>query len=137
MRAVKLFRSVLVLLLCTRAAAADEPEEPSPAAVSEPPFKTIGLVTGGVGIATLLAAGGVGLLAKSQYDDAREQCGGRIEGCPSSAVADADGAYTTAMVSTALVIAGTMFLASGIVFYFLDPERRAGRVAVGARGWAF
>jgi hypothetical protein len=41
------------------------------------------------------------------------------------------------MVSTALAIAGTMFLASGIVFFFLDPGERARRIASGARGWVF
>jgi hypothetical protein len=125
---VKLFRTILAVMFFARAASADE---------AEPPFKTVGYVTGGVGVATLLAAGGVGFLAKSTYDDARDRCGGRTEGCPASAVADADGAYGTAMVSTALVIAGTMFLASGIVFLFLDPAQRSGRVASGARGLVF
>jgi len=117
-----------------------EVPHPSPAAApvvkKRPPFGTIGLVTGAVGAAAMVAGGVVGLVAKSDYDDARDRCV-NPRACPADAVADSDGAYRTAMASTVLFLAGTAILASGIVLWFLEPTRRPGNVAVTARGITF
>lgn len=89
------------------------------------PGRIAGIVVGSVGVVGIGIGAGFGILAKSQWDDAREGCrDGRVDRCQGDAVAVGDDAHTSAVVSTAAFIAGGAALAGGVVLWFaLPPEK--------------
>ncbi len=157
--------SVTVDVPHLEAAAAQPPARPSsssespiaPRVVERSPAgwsatRTTGVVLAGAGAGGLIAAGIVGLVAKSTYDDARAQCRDGSRGCPASAVDDADGAHGLATGATVVAVIGTVLLAGGATLFLLAPDGeraassvsdhrpahrpadRPARVGVGAKG---
>jgi hypothetical protein len=107
-------------------------------------MKTTGVLLAGIGGAALVTGGVLGLVAQGNYDDARARCTDGPRGCPTGAVADADGAYGLAAGATVVAIVGAALVAGGATLFALAPDglRRASsarstpRVRFGASGVA-
>lgn len=99
-------------------------EEPSSTGGTQ---RTVGLVVGGVGVASLVVGGVFGMLAKSKNDDALDP-----KNCPTSTQCNASGIQLTdeaksrALVSTILVVVGGAALATGGVLFFTAPRQKSG-----------
>jgi serine/threonine-protein kinase len=76
--------------------------------------RIVGLVLGGTGVVALGAGGVVGLVAKSQYNSAQNEGAGRH--------ADSESAVNTGNVATAVVIAGGVLAAAGVVVWLTAPK---------------
>jgi hypothetical protein len=90
---------------------------------SHGPLRTIAWVTGGVGVACLIAGGVTGGMAISKWNASQSECS--TTQCPShaQAVSDHDSASSLATVSTVLFVAGGAALATGTLLFFLSPSR--------------
>jgi serine/threonine-protein kinase len=111
-------------------------DAPPPSAAAPPPLavstdtapprsggaqRTIGIVTGGVGLAAIAIGGVLGLRAKDQYDQAREEC--RTESfCSPDGLTGIEDAKTTATVSTIMVASGGGLLAIGVIVFLAAPQ---------------
>jgi hypothetical protein len=115
---------------------------PTPADTTEPeddgatfPWKTGGLVTGGVGVAMLGAGVVVGLVAKGDYDSVEGECDAS-NACTPGAAATRDDARGLAGVGTVFFIGGAVLAAAGVTVFLLAPdessETAALRVAPGS-----
>ncbi len=115
--------------------------EPPPAAATATPedsgsstMQTVGIVTGGVGIAALVGGVVTGLIAKGNESSARDQC---IEGaagaltCPNSSQDDFDGAKSLAMVSTVMFIGGGVLTAAGVTLFLVGGNASPSDSAAG------
>jgi len=129
-----------------------EPQTPLPVAVAPSrgwsAMRTTGVILAGAGAGSLVAGGILGLVAKSDYDDAREQCRDGARGCPAGAVHEANGAFTLATGATVAFVVGAVLLAGGATLFVLAPDgkRAASRtpssmppaqVGMGPRGLRF
>lgn len=97
--------------------------------------RTIGLVTGGVGVAGLAVGTVFGILASSSWSSAKKDCPG-FAGCTSQATDERSTAITDATVSTVGFIAGGVLAATGVVLYLTAPKSeatRVGRIGIEAR----
>lgn len=98
----------------------DTPPPPLATPAPPPPFwntpRIAGVAAAGLGVVALGVGGGLGLSANGTYKDAKAQC---TPGCPESAVADADKAYSRAGLATGFVIAGGVLAAGGAAVFFL------------------
>jgi hypothetical protein len=114
----------------TPAAAAPQAVPPKPAVGPEEKpagggstMRTLGLVTGGVGVVGLAVGGIFGLLTKSTYDKAlQDECGNRANGCTAQGSQDGKTAHTDAAISTGAFIGGGVFLAAGALLFFTAPK---------------
>jgi hypothetical protein len=100
--------------------------EPSPP-VRRSPLRTIGLVAGGAGVATLGIAGLFGLRASGAEGDsnANGHCSPKNE-CDSFGGAKRDDAKSAADVSTALLVTGAVLTATGVTLFLVGrPTREA------------
>jgi hypothetical protein len=102
------------------------PVAAAPAPVAEPeasssPVRTIGYVTGGVGIAALIAGVVTGVMTTQKENDARAQCNGTI--CPESAEADFQAASDLAMVTNVLLIGGGVLTATGVTLVIVGGKK--------------
>ena len=129
------------------------PEPQTPLAATTSPsrgwsaMRATGVVMAGAGAGGLLAGSILGLVAKSDYDDARAQCRDGARGCPAGAVHEADGAYSLATGATVAFVVGAVLLAGGATLFVLAPDgKRAasnapssqpGPVGMGPRGVRF
>ncbi len=113
---------------------------PAPARTHEPGWLTPGSVVTGLGGATLLAGGVVGVVALSAAsrakDDLPETCDGNV--CPRSRRGEVESttanARTLGNVSTGLVIGGAVVLAGGIVLWLSQGDAQA-QTAKQRRTW--
>jgi hypothetical protein len=95
------------------------------------PGRIAGIAIGAAGVVGIGVGAGFGILAKSQWDDAREGCReGRVDRCDGDSVSGGEDAHTSAVVSTAAFIAGGVMLAGGVVLWFALPPEKS-QMAVG------
>ena len=86
--------------------------------------RTAAWVTGGVGIAGLVAGGIFGALAKSNNDDASAHClGDKV--CDSAGMSSDASARHEAAIATIAFVAGGALTAAGIVLYLTAPSASA------------
>lgn len=87
-------------------------------------LRTGGLVTAGIGVASVAVGITFGLIAKGTYDDALEQrCrGGDRFACDETGVEMWDRAEDQKVVSTVTLISGLALVAVGAVVFFLAPR---------------
>ncbi len=86
------------------------------------PVRTLGIVTGGVGVAGIAVGTVFGLLASSAWNRARSDCGGTtLARCPNHAGAvDEHGTTVTdATISTVGFVAGGALIAGGVALFVL------------------
>jgi hypothetical protein len=111
-----------------------KPDVPPPPIAERPvappiPFwntqRTVGLIVGGVGLATMASGLVLGLAASTRYDSARSECNAGTTRCPPDAVARSEGAYDLATASTVTFVAGGLVLVGGgVLFLFAnDPKK--------------
>jgi hypothetical protein len=83
--------------------------------------KTLGLVSGGVGVAGLVIGGIFGAMASSKWSSAKSDCGAI---CPANAPAqqEKNDAQSAATVSTIGVVGGAVLVAAGAVLFFTAPS---------------
>jgi hypothetical protein len=122
--------------------AAPPPPEPPPAkpepAPSPPlpsglgPFKTTGLVLGGVGVGGLALGAAFGIIASSKWSRSKNECG-TATSCTNytQAVSDHDSAVTSGTVSTIAFAAGGAMIALGGVLFFTAKPASAPSPATG------
>jgi hypothetical protein len=106
---------------------------PPPAAVVVPPppdsahaqaQRTIGLVTGAVGIAGLVVGATFGLIARADNDDAKRNCP-TDSTCNQDGLASSTSALHAATASNVAFIAGGALTAAGLVLYLTAPRDAA------------
>lgn len=95
------------------------PDEPPPAP-STSGMETAGWVILGVGAASLLAGGGLGIAAALERDAADEECEGRF--CSDEGLAGHDTAQTYATISTVGFIVGLAGAGAGIALVAFAPS---------------
>jgi hypothetical protein len=104
---------------------------PAPAPAAPPPdstrasssgstWRTLGLITGGVGIVGIGVGSAFGLVAKSKNDSTSGHCNGGV--CDAPTISTLNDARTAATVSTVAFISGGALLAAGAVMYLLSPS---------------
>lgn len=103
------------------APAAPEPEPEAPGAVS---LRTVGLVTGGVGVAAIAAGSVFGVLAMSANSAQKSDCASATD-CKSysHAVSDHSTVSTDATIATVAFIGGGVLVAAGAVLFFTGGPR--------------
>ena len=131
-------RIVLVAQGAAPPVAAPVPESTAPAPVEGPVKdgrgqRTAGFVVGGVGVAGLIVGGVFGIVAKSTYGSATDQCRTVPDDCKPGAIPDRNKASSQAAVSTVAFIAGGALLATGAVLFFTAPKGVTVSPTVGLR----
>jgi hypothetical protein len=112
------------------------PAAESPAPSAAPPEhhasaqRTIGLVTGGVGIAGLIVGASFGFIAQSDDNDAKKNCPTDTT-CTPGGLASSNSALHAATASTVAFIAGGALTAAGLVLYFTAPADGARSARIG------
>jgi hypothetical protein len=98
------------------------------------PWRTVGLVTAGVGVVGVGIGAVFGFLAKQKYDDSNAQPGGcdAQSNCPPSAAATRNDARTSGNVSTVLFIAGGALTAGGLAIWLLAPKAASSSASLAA-----
>jgi hypothetical protein len=93
-----------------------------------PPLRTIGLITGGIGLVGLGVGGFFGLRAKSLNDESKDDCDANNE-CGAIGGAKRDDAMGAATISTVAFIAGGVLTAAGVTLFLVggpkDGEKSA------------
>ena len=84
-------------------------------------MRTIGFVTGSVGVAALLGGVVAGLVAKGKENDAQSMCSGTQ--CPASAEPKFDSAQSMATVANVMLIGGGVLTAAGIGMVVLGGHK--------------
>lgn len=90
-----------------------------------------GLVTAGVGALALGGGGILALVAKSNYEDAKDRCADMV--CEQGPYDDSESARKQGNLATALMVGGGVALATGVTLWFLAP-RPANASEQGAKG---
>ncbi len=107
---------------------------PSPEPAEASGWRTAGFVTGGVGVASIVAGSVLGGLALAKANDVHSMC--PANRCPSQAgVSEQSTAGTLADASTATFIAGGVLAAAGVLMVLLSPPPRKEGRAPGASTW--
>lgn len=89
--------------------------EPAPAAESRTsPLRTIGFVTGGVGLALLGSGAVTGIMAKSKESDVDKKCQATPDNCDPSVKPTLDSAASLAKVTNVLLISGAVVTLTGV-----------------------
>jgi hypothetical protein len=97
--------------------------------------RVIGVVLAGVGVAGVAVGSGLGLAAKSKYDDAvAKYCPSHGTQCTSQGVAQGHDAHDLADISTGVFIGGGLALVAGGVVFALAPSVGADRVGIALGG---
>lgn len=81
--------------------------------------KIVGLVLGGVGVAALGVAAGLGLRARARWNDAQSDCEGTV--CGPRGVALADEANRAAALADIGLVVGGVALVAGVVIFVTAP----------------
>lgn len=105
------------------------PSEPSPF-----PWKTVGLVAGGIGVVGLGVGTYFGLDAKSKNDQSNSS-GCSNNDCTASAAAIRRDAISAGNTSTLLFVAGGLLVAGGAALWLLAPSGGRDGVAITATPW--
>jgi serine/threonine-protein kinase len=96
--------------------------------------RTIGIVTGGVGVVALGIGGFFGLRAISKNNDAKDHCNGGTICSDRDGVTLTDDAKSAANVANVLVIGGAVLVAGGLTLYFTAPSGTERTVAFASDG---
>jgi len=101
--------------------------EPASPASAEPGNgrKTIALVTGGVGVASVVVGSVFGLVASSKWSSAKNACGGGC-GLDAPAQGEKNSAASDATVSTVGFVVGGALVAGGLALWFTAPTGPSG-----------
>lgn len=120
-------------------ALATSPIAPPPSTKSGP-WRTIGLVTAGVGIGGLVLGAITGSIAIASWSSSKAACSSSNAvatpaECPDrgKALSEHDTAMTTGTISTVAFIAGGVLAVAGGVIFFVAPSPGGANVTVGAR----
>lgn len=124
-------RSVQVPALKIAPVAAVAPSGDSPSSDARPasstswwtPMRTTGAVVAGAGTTSVLTGLVLALVAKSNYDDARDGCAA-VDDCPRDAVRSGESARSLATVGTVVIVSGAAVAAVGAALIVLAPPRR-------------
>jgi hypothetical protein len=113
-------------------AAQPQGEDKGPAS-GEPPIRTIGLITGGVGLASLGVSAFFALRAASLNDESKEggHCDANNE-CDSTGLEKRDDAVSASTVATITLIAGGVLTSAGVALFFLGEPSKPSEAAVHA-----
>jgi hypothetical protein len=85
--------------------------------------RTVGLVTGGVGVVGLVVGSIFGLVSKSTYDGAlKDNCNNNPASCNGDGVTAGKDAHSQATIATIGFVAGGVLLAGGALLYFTAPK---------------
>lgn len=96
------------------------------------PLRTTGVALAGVGATSVLTGLALGLVAKSNYDDARSQCRGSApDSCPAAAVTSGESARSLATGGTVAIVAGGVVAALGGALIALSSPTPSGAKASG------
>lgn len=91
--------------------------------------KTLALVVGGAGVATLIAGGIFGALAITAHNDYEKNCGSNIGApagyCNNQGVSGEQDTATKGNLSTIFLIGGGVLAATGTLWYVLAPSARS------------
>ena len=110
------------------------PSAPSSSPDQAIQWRTVGLVTGGVGVASIALGAVLGGVALAKVNDVHSQCPGGH--CTSqSAVSEDSTAGTLADASTGTFIAGGALAAAGVIMFFLAPSAPKKEHAANAATW--
>jgi hypothetical protein len=97
------------------------------------PWRTVGLVSAGVGVVAIGVGTAFGVIAKSKRDDSNAQPGGCVnDDCPPAAAHTRDDARSAGTTSTIFFVAGGVLAAAGVTMFLVAPsatDTRALRVA--------
>jgi tetratricopeptide (TPR) repeat protein len=108
-------------------------EERADSLGAERTWRTVGIVTGAVGLAGVTASMILGGLAKTSNDKANANCNGSV--CASQqGVSDAHDAGTYATASTIAIAGGLAVLALGVTIYVTAPKPIAGSGSIAPGG---
>lgn len=113
---------------------------PPPERSEASPVRTVGIVTGGVGLAVLATGIVTGVIALGAKSDLTDACAAYPR-CPADKRGELvdldDRARTFGTVSTITVIAGSALIVAGVVLYLVAPPRASSgsTSAAWARGW--
>jgi hypothetical protein len=110
------------------------PQRETPAPSSPPPsnrWRTIGLVTGGVGLVGLGVGAVLSLVAKSAYDDSNAGHCRADNACDPTGLQDRSRGFGLATGATVALVAGAAAVVGGAVLYFTAPNSTS-TIAVGA-----
>jgi hypothetical protein len=85
--------------------------------------RTLGLVVGGVGVASIATGSVLGLIASSRWSQSQKECS--PSGCPNfaGAISDHDGAANAGNLSTAAFVAGGVLVAAGVALVIASPAK--------------
>jgi hypothetical protein len=120
--------------------ASDDASRPEGGEHSAFPWRTVGLVAAGVGVATLGVGSYFGLQAKSKNDQSNNSGGCSGDNCTPAAAQIRRDAITAGNTSTALFVVGGVLAAGGIVLWLVAPSSESGSgvsvtpVALGSGG---
>jgi serine/threonine-protein kinase len=116
--------------------AAPPPPPPPPPPPSSPgaepvgrTTRIVGLTIGAVGVVVAGVGFAIGASAKSEYDGAIKSCTTTFH-CPPDPGAKVNDAFGKANLATALVVAGGVAVAAGVVIYLVAPKRAQRHVAL-------
>jgi hypothetical protein len=87
---------------------------------SSSPLRTVGLVAGGVGIATLVVGTFVGLSAKSRYAEGDDHCPGGL--CDREGLAASESGRSRAQTATILLVGGGVLVGAGVTLFLVSPS---------------
>ncbi len=111
-------------------------EEPQEAPNDGHTQRTIGLVVGGVGAASVIAGAVFGGLSMSAHSSYEQNCGSSIGApageCNAQGVSGQSDAATKGTLSTVFLVGGGVALAAGAVLFFTAPKATPASVQVGA-----
>jgi hypothetical protein len=91
--------------------------------------KILGLVAGGVGIASAGVGVAFGVIASSQWSSAQRECPTRSE-CVPKAMSTRNDAVASATVSTVSFIAGGILVATGVTLFLTAPKANQATVGL-------
>jgi hypothetical protein len=97
--------------------------------------RTISLGLMGLGGVGAVVGGILGIVAKGEYDAAKETCGGAPSNCRSeTAIRDGGDAHTLLTISTITGLAGIAMIGGGVALYLTAPSDRGVHASVSASG---
>jgi len=111
------------------------PPEPEPQYTTRrvsSPLRTVGIITGGVGLALAVVGVATGVMAQSEFDGLEQACPNR-QCTTASDLARRDDVDSLASTSTVMLLSGGALAAAGVVLFLVGAPRTE-TVRVGMRG---
>jgi hypothetical protein len=103
----------------------------SPPPSSPGPWKTVGLVAGGTGVAMVIGGVVTGLIGKSKVDQLDKDCGGPRESCKAPNLESRKDTIRTFQTTTnVLLIGGGVLAVAGVGLFLLSPSSETSKGSV-------